>query len=1045
MKHGRRYLSSALLLAVLCLAGNKAEAATNNKPKAKPRAAVLAPVQLRPLAVQLDGLPLAARVETIQVGFQVLLPLGELSRLLVLGITVRPEQGAAGGFLLQPDQMFALNLAEGRVNIGGRQQVFDPRLAQAVGGEIFVSNQLLSRWLPVDIEADLSRRELRLKSRQRLPVLARLEKEYGPAPKAEAAPAEPPPRPVQRKQSELEASLLVLEVLLDDQLLSDSFSAFQDERQILLPLGELTRLLTLAVKVQPAQGSATGMVLSEDRPFALNLAESLVSVAGHEQVFEPRLATVIGDDIYVSTQLLARWLPVDLRIDLQRLQLRIKARERLPLQDKLERERQAGRLAGLQATVRPEYPLQPSQPGLIGVPFIDQSLGADARYGRGSHSFRKAYTAYLTSDLLGMEGSAYLQKTSASSKPELRMTLGRNDPEAGLLGPLKARSVVLGNIVVPSVRNLMLGSPKGAGIALSNRSLDQPTSFDRHSLRGDLPPGWDVTLYYNDALIAYQTARPDGQYSFDDLPLSFGANEFRLVFHGPLGQLRVERQNFLLDQASTKPGELFYSLASHHADNGEVRNVAQVDVGLTKGLSANLGAVSRPRAAGLQQTYGQVGLLGYLSSMILSSQLSAMPGGQLADLGLKTRLGSFSLDLNHLQRRGRFDNDVFSPQSLGLRQRQQLRTNGVVKTSWLPTLSLTLDAQRSLPNSGPADYLVAGRVATMLRGTALSNYLRWQRSLGTDSVDGSLQLSRRVASTGLNLQLAYTLEPRSHIQAVALSADRNLAEGYQITGGLLHALDSQLTLVSAGLSKNFGEFGLAISGSYSSQHELAVGVQLFLALGRDPRSGKWSFDGLPLASTGAVSARAFVDRNMNGRRDPDEELVPNAGFIINGGGRHPRLTDAGGVAFLNRLPSGRYADIALDSGTLEDPQWKPLTPGVRVLPRPGRVEMVEFPVISTSEIEGTVYLVDAQGKRRVIGDAQLELINEQGELLAATTSSADGYYLLHQVAPGSHRLRIARDQAAKLGLVGALERLVEVPVEGTFINSVDLELKLVGR
>ena len=101
----------------------------------------------------------------------------------------------------------------------------------------------------------------------------------------------------------------------------------------------------------------------------------------------------------------------------------------------------------------------------------------------------------------------------------------------------------------------------------------------------DLPPGWDVTLYYNDALVGYQAARPDGQYAFDDLPLAFGANEFRLVFHGPLGQLRVERQSFLLDQSNLKPGQLFYSVQHQVDEHGDPRSVAQLDVGLTSQFS----------------------------------------------------------------------------------------------------------------------------------------------------------------------------------------------------------------------------------------------------------------------------------------------------------------------------------------------------------------------------------------------------------------------------------------------------------------------------
>lgn len=982
-----------------------------------------APTPLRQLEVQLDGRKLAEPLDVFQTDYQVLLPLAAVSRMLGLDVRVQPATGRAAGTLPGSGEPFCLDLVDSSMRIGERRQSFEPRLAQAIASDIYVSTQLLARWFNLELAVDLPHWQLRLRMRAT----------------AVAAPP-PPPRPGPARIDD--NNLLVLEVMLDGQVISDSFSAYLDGTQTLLPLGELSRLLMLAIQVKPDRGSADGR-LPRDRAFALNLPEALASVGGREQNFEPRLAGVVGDDIYVSRQLLMRWLPMDLQVDLATLKLKIVPREKLPLQERLERERLAAALNGLQPAERPNYPYAPSSPGLVDVPSIDQSFGADARRGRHSRQYKAAYTAFITSDLLGMEGSAYVLKTQDKATPDLRLTLARNDPDAGLLGPLRARSVALGNLALPSVRNVMQGKAKGNGVAVSNRPLDQPNSFDRHSLRGDLQPGWDVTLYYNDQLLGYQSSRADGQYAFDDLPLSFGANEFRLVFHGPLGQLRVEKQSFLLDQASVKPGEVFYTLASQVADDGSVRSVAQADIGLGKKLTGKLGLVRRPRIVGGIATetldYGQLGMLAYLDAMILSGQLTGMRGGALAELGLKTRLGGFALDALHTQRQGGFASDQFS-----VRRRDELRLQGGVKLGGLPRLMLDIMALRNAMDYGAKDLQLGLRTSLMYWGTALSNSLRWQRSGDQTMTDGALQISRRVADVGLNAQFNYRLQPGSSLQAVAISADHNLADGYQLNAGLLRSMDSGLTLVSAGLAKNLGSFGMALSASYSSQRELAVGLQLFVALDRDPRSGRWQFDGQPLAGSGAVSARAFVDRNMNGIRDAGEDFVPNAGFLLNGGGRHPRLTDAGGVALLNRLAPGRYADIALDPATLEDPQWKPLTPGVRVLPRPGRVEQLEFPVVLTSEVEGTIYLVEAKGKRRGIGDARVELVNGKGEVIATTTSSADGYYLFHQVTPGAFRLRIAPEQAAKLKLKGALERALDVPANGDFLSGEDLELRLAG-
>lgn len=841
--------------------------------------------------------------------------------------------------------------------------------------------------------------------------------------------------------------MLILDVRLDGFVLSDGLSAYQDGPQTLLPLGELARLLTLAISVQPEAGSASGYVLREDQTFGLNVAQSLVSLAGREVRFETKRARVIDDEIYVNSELLSRWLPIDFELNMSALQLQVKPREKLPLQERLERERAASRLGNAKPRplADPGYPRAIAPYQWIDRPFIDQTFGASVQAAPGARQLSAASTTYLTADMLGMEGAAYVSSSRDQSTPEWRMTLGRNDPDAGLLGPLHARSLSVGNISMPSIANVMSTSGSGRGIAISNRPLDQPTSFDRQSLRGDLPPGWDVTLYYNDALVGFQASRADGQYAFDDLPLSFGRNEFLLAFNGPLGQMRSERKSFLLDQSIVKPGEFLYSLAEHHADIGGVRSAARLDWGLTKTLAGSAGLIRIPGPASGQsgteeRRYAQLGLRGFWNWAIVTSELTfAQRGGMLAELGLKTRLGNYAVDVLHTQRKGGFDSDIFSADGDPVRMRDKLRLQGTLAPAGLPRLPVALEAQREVLASGATNATVSGRLSAMLAGTSVTNNLNWQRAGSASASSGNLQLSRRVADMGLSGQLDYSFRPAARLDALALTADRSLASGYRINAGLLRTFSSGTTLVSGGVSKNLGRFAMALSASYSSRHELALGLQLFVALGHEPRTGQWFSSALPMAGMGAVSARAFVDRNLNGVRDADEELVPNAGFILNSGSYHPNRSAEDGTAFLDRLTPGRYADIALDPASLEDPLWKPRTEGVRVLPRPGRVQLLEFPVVSTSEVDGTVYLTSKSG-RRGIGDAVVELVDSQGAVVMSTPSSSDGFYLLRQVMPGRYTLRISPAQTAKLALESTLNRSIEVLPDGDFINGQDLEL-----
>jgi hypothetical protein len=335
-------------------------------------------------------------------------------------------------------------------------------------------------------------------------------------------------------------------------------------------------------------------------------------------------------------------------------------------------------------------------------------------------------------------------------------------------------------------------------------------------------------------------------------------------------------------------------------------------------------------------------------------------------------------------------------------------------------------------------------LSVRLGGNSITNGLGWQRLGGNATTSGTLQWDRRMTNTSLSGQMAYSLAPSARVDSFAVAANRQLDQNFMLNTGLSHTLLSHQTLLTAGLGKKFDAFMLTLSGGISSNKEFMLGVMVSMAMGRDPRGGKWNFDALSMAGTGAVSARAFVDRNMNGVRDADEEPIPNAGFIINSGGRSPNQTDADGLAYLKHLPVKQYTDIALDPGTLEDPLWKSLKPGVRVLARPGGVQAVEFPAVSTSEIDGTVSLLE-NDKRRGIGDALVELIDASGKVVASTRSSSDGFYLLTQVLPGQFTLQISPEQMAHLGLAGAKARPIAITADGDFINGQDFDLRAPGR
>lgn len=836
-----------------------------------------------------------------------------------------------------------------------------------------------------------------------------------------------------------EANLVLLEVRLGTQLLSDAVSGYEIGQDVFLPLGEMSRLLTLAIRVTPGEGRASGYIITEDRGFSLDVPGRVATIAGRQEQLDRSQFKLQPDEIYVASKLLARWLPVDLDLDLSSLALKVRPREQLPLQARLERRKHGSLPGSPGGYVDPGYPRLATPYRLAGVPFIDQTIGLTASRNGARRQTDAHYTAYLTADLLGMEAALYASRNKQDPSSGLRLTLGRNDPDAGLLGPLHARTALFGSVPLPGVNNISSSSPTGNGVVLSNRPLNQPTSFDRHTLQGALPPGWDVELYYNDALVGVRQSGPDGKYSFEDQPLAYGPNEFRLVFHGPLGQLRVERQSFLLEQAAVPRGALYYDVGAQRDLSGRGRALAQFEWGVNDHVNAVGGWQRLPTYEGTARSYANLGLRGYWNSFIATADaVRADDGGTLAQLGLKTRMGAVSVSASHARLDG-FTSDFFNGNADPVRSRDEVRADGVLGFGDRHFFPLALQVRHDRLGSGTRQMEVQGRISAYRDGFALTKALRWQRLGANESADGQFQVSRRVAGIGLTGQLQYTLSPDTALGSAAVTADYYLNSGYLLNLGLARMFQDRELRATGALNKSLGSYGLGINGYYSNRGQYGLGMQFFMAMGMEPRSGRVVTDAQPMANMGAASIRVFLDKDLNGIMDGADEAIAGVGFLVNGA-HYALRTDASGTAYLPRLLTYQSTDIGLDPDTLDDPQWQARTPGVRIVPRPGKVVQVEFAVNMTGEVDGTTYLY-ADGKRRAIGDLQLELVDASRKVVATMSSAADGYFVINGIFPGEYFLRVSPEQLKRLGLTDTGMHIITIGRDGTVLNGRNLDVR----
>ena len=836
----------------------------------------------------------------------------------------------------------------------------------------------------------------------------------------------------------------ILEIAVGPYTLEDVILVYQDGTTTLVPLGLLSELLDIAVVTSPANGTAEGFIIREDRTFFLDTSRIEVVLEGQIQTYDPNRVHVLQDDIYVDSQLLARWYPLRLDIDLFASRLRIISDEPLPFEQRLERERRIALARAYLEREAKEYPRHYEPYRMWSMPFIDQTLRVSARKEPdGETLYPWRYTTFATADLLKHEASMYLDGYEEDELETFRFTLGRKDPEGELLGALRAREYAIGSVLEPAQKLLTRPGKQQPGFRLSNFPLTRQEQFDSQTFIGDLPPGWQVELYRNNTLIRFQQQGIEGQYRFESVPLLFGSNYFRLVFYGPQGQRRVEEYRFELGDSLTPPGQHNYRITATEDEIDGYRGVAQYTVGLNKNITAGATLTSIPLFVAdqtEQHNYLQAGLLTSWKALFFTlGAVDDTESGSAFDWSFQTRYKStiFKLEETYLND---FVSEVFLPTQVPIERRSLARLDTAIPPTFLPRIPITFGYERDYYSSNTTFTRFTNQISMQGRYAGFTNDLTWQETSGASELfNGVFGISYNTTRYGLRGTLNYEMKPRDELTNAALTMDVRQLGVYQLSLTVNHSLDLDTTQYTVSASKPVGNYALTLLGRYATNDSYEIGLAFNISLGQDPRTSNWEFDARTMASLGSVSAQVFLDTNQDGLLDEDEEPLSNVAFDINGGRQRIRTNDEG-VAFITGLPAHTPANIEVAKDTLEDPLWLSTIDGVRVVPRPGQPIQLEFPVFMTGEVDGTV-LFERDGSLTGAGRVDLQLLDQRGRVIQTIQTAFDGFFVFSNVPVGKYQLRVAPEQIDRLQLQSLEPLQVEITAEELFVSGADFVLK----
>ena len=437
----------------------------------------------------------------------------------------------------------------------------------------------------------------------------------------------------------VEDDLLILALRLNKETLSEGMSGYWVGKGICLSLGELTRALDFPIKVDPKTGRAEGWFLNEKRRFVLDIKSGTVTLFGKTRPFDRGRVLLHPNAICVELSLLSAWFPIDFKPNVSDAFITIVSREPLPIELKLARQQRQARFQHGKA-VDPNYPKIETPYQMWNWPVIDvfAETGIERIEGGKATRLKTRYDLLAVGDFLYMNGDLFIRGDQDQPVSGVRARLGRKDPNGGLLGWLQATEYTLGDMATPPT-SLVGRSTTGRGVEISSFPLGQLQEFDRTTLRGELPIGWEVELYRNGALLDFQSARDDGRYEFIDVSVFFGRNEFELVFYGPQGQVRRETKETFVGAGSVAKGAHQFRFAVNQQgkdlisvierentdpDNGELRFVAQYETGIREGLSAHGRLFSLP-LDGERRNYLTLGL---------GASLGGIPSGSTSTVAI---------------------------------------------------------------------------------------------------------------------------------------------------------------------------------------------------------------------------------------------------------------------------------------------------------------------------------------------------------------------------------------------------------------------------
>ena len=399
-------------------------------------------------------------------------------------------------------------------------------------------------------------------------------------------------------------SQFLLDVNIRQLKLGDGVRAYNAPEGTCVVLGDFLATLDVPMKIDLAAKRASGWAFKESNRIVVDYAAKSVTYRGRTEALAAGVVRETPEGWCVQATALTAWFGIGVKPVTSGSVLVLESEAKLPVEMAIERQQRSKSIKptsfDLSSLPQVRLPYR-----MWRAPALDFVVSAGVTY-RAKDGVRvdRQSSVFAAGEIAKLSYDAQLTTTDKGKPSLLRMRAYRSDPDAKLLGPLKATHFGFGD--VEGFDSRLTGSAaSGRGAVVTNRPLSAQAAFDRTRFEGDLPSGWEAELYRNGELLGFAKADASQRYVFEDVQLLYGENRVSVVLYGPQGQVRSREEVINVGQDNVPAGKTWYwagfnqpgrdLLALHKLPDGTGQPKAQATLSVEPGIDdrTSVGVLAR--------------------------------------------------------------------------------------------------------------------------------------------------------------------------------------------------------------------------------------------------------------------------------------------------------------------------------------------------------------------------------------------------------------------------------------------------------------------